>query len=170
MWTLALLPVAILLLEQCQSFTGRAHLMFDLVAMVLPLTLALTLLSDSIPLLLTLCLGVIITAVVLKTVMLSDGAVANDAASSATPATTCCSDVTSDTSLITSASLDDKTKHLSSSSKLQFITLFRGGNLLLTCISILAVDFHTYPRRFGKTELYGVSLMDTGAGESRAIY
>jgi glucosaminylphosphatidylinositol acyltransferase len=54
--------------------------------------------------------------------------------------------------------------------------------MLLTCISILAIDFQVllfplnnfpfpslhlsqiFPRKFGKTEYYGVSLMDIGAG------
>ena len=43
------------------------------------------------------------------------------------------------------------------------MTLYRAGLLWMTCIAILAVDFHLFPRRYAKTELYGYSLMDSGA-------
>ncbi|NXW39773.1 PIGW protein, partial [Nyctiprogne leucopyga] len=44
------------------------------------------------------------------------------------------------------------------------ITVFRVYVNVLTCISILAVDFPQYPRRYAKTETYGTGVMDLGVG------
>uniref|UniRef100_A0A1B6FED9 Phosphatidylinositol-glycan biosynthesis class W protein n=1 Tax=Cuerna arida TaxID=1464854 RepID=A0A1B6FED9_9HEMI len=48
--------------------------------------------------------------------------------------------------------------------KQAFITYFRSFTFLITAICILGVDFHVFPRRYAKTETYGVSLMDMGVG------
>ena len=42
------------------------------------------------------------------------------------------------------------------------LTMFRSNVYLMTILSILAVDFQLYPRRFCKTERYGYGLMDLG--------
>jgi phosphatidylinositol glycan class W len=46
----------------------------------------------------------------------------------------------------------------------RFVSAFRGGLMLLTCASILAVDFRAFPRRLAKAENYGQGLMDVGVG------
>lgn len=45
-----------------------------------------------------------------------------------------------------------------------FVTLFRVYVNMKTAISILAVDFSIFPRRYAKTETYGTGVMDFGVG------
>ena len=48
--------------------------------------------------------------------------------------------------------------------KKRFLCNFRAYVNIATAVSILAVDFVIYPRRFAKTETYGTGLMDVGVG------
>ncbi|XP_029375315.1 phosphatidylinositol-glycan biosynthesis class W protein [Echeneis naucrates] len=49
-------------------------------------------------------------------------------------------------------------------SQVPFVTVFRVFVNVKTAISILAVDFSIFPRRYAKTETYGTGVMDFGVG------
>ena len=46
----------------------------------------------------------------------------------------------------------------------EFISLYRTSLMILTIISILGIDFVVYPRKYGKCEIFGYSIMDLGVG------
>jgi len=54
----------------------------------------------------------------------------------------------------------------SSSVYFHFVSRYRSLLQIATCISILAVDFRMFPRKFCKVEESGVSLMDCGTGSA----
>ncbi|KAH9534510.1 hypothetical protein CY35_17G009000 [Sphagnum magellanicum] len=50
------------------------------------------------------------------------------------------------------------------SSQKAYLSSYRFVMMLVTCVTILAVDFTVFPRRYAKTETYGTGLMDIGVG------
>lgn len=150
------------MLKLVQSISLTSSFAQDLLFLVFPLTVSLTLLSDITPLVVAVSVGVITGLFVLK-MFVSNTAHTIEVVETLPPRCSCLGNTS--TSLPVTEEDDRTCKSLHSpKAKLSFITLFRGGNLLMTCLSILAVDFPAYPRRFAKTELFGFSLMDTGAG------
>ncbi|XP_046571709.1 phosphatidylinositol-glycan biosynthesis class W protein-like [Haliotis rubra] len=63
-----------------------------------------------------------------------------------------------------SGSLVEQFLNLEMGNRRPFLSYLRGQTLLGTAVTILAVDFTVFPRRFAKTEIYGTGLMDTGVG------
>ena len=54
--------------------------------------------------------------------------------------------------------------HIETSVLREGVTTYRFVLTTLTITAILAIDFDLFPRRLGKTETYGLSLMDIGGG------
>uniref|UniRef100_A0A8C6S7W6 Phosphatidylinositol-glycan biosynthesis class W protein n=1 Tax=Neogobius melanostomus TaxID=47308 RepID=A0A8C6S7W6_9GOBI len=119
------------------SAQSSLRLLFDYTALILPLVLSCTILSDF--------LFQVVTGVCLVSV--------------------CMLVYISHTS---TRSLGWRTKTFLESQlqfeQVPFVTNFRVFVNLMTAISILAVDFAVFPRRYAKTETYGTGVMDFGVG------
>ncbi|OMJ27689.1 GPI-anchored wall transfer protein 1 [Smittium culicis] len=59
---------------------------------------------------------------------------------------------------------DSENASKSSVPHIGYLSVYRGTMMILTCFIILAVDFSIFPKRYSKTDLYGISLMDVGVG------
>ncbi|XP_072302727.1 phosphatidylinositol-glycan biosynthesis class W protein [Eucyclogobius newberryi] len=113
------------------------HLLFDYAALILPLVLSCTILSD-------LLVQVVISICLISVCVL----------------VYICHTSTRSPGQQTKTFLES---HLQTE-RVPFVTNFRVFVNLKTAISILAVDFVVFPRRFAKTETYGTGVMDYGVG------
>ena len=62
-----------------------------------------------------------------------------------------------------------KTEHcktINNQNYFEFVSKYRSLLQVTTCLTILAVDFQLFPRKFCKVEEEGVSLMDCGTGSA----
>lgn len=120
--------------------SSSAHLLLDFTLLITPLVLSCTVLSD-----------------VLHWVIISM-AIANVCALSMLYSSR-------KNKTASHQSLIDSFEHSHVESKLvPFLTAFRVLVNVKTAISILAVDFSVFPRRYAKTETYGTGVMDFGVG------
>ncbi|KAI6165270.1 GWT1-domain-containing protein [Pisolithus thermaeus] len=60
--------------------------------------------------------------------------------------------------------IGDRSALQASLPSLRALSTYRAHMMLMTVLSILAVDFRVFPRALAKCETYGVSLMDLGVG------
>lgn len=119
---------------------SSAHLLLDFTMLIAPLVLSCTVLSD----ILHWVIIVIVVADVCAVSILYSKRDKKHAANQ---------------------SVIDSFKHSHVESKLvPFLTVYRVLVNVKTAISILAVDFSVFPRRYAKTETYGTGVMDMGVG------
>ncbi|CAH1773466.1 unnamed protein product [Owenia fusiformis] len=144
-------PIAVLLRDVASAWFGISQLsetfiglklLFDFSMLILPVQLCFTLLADHTTQILTTLLMFILGILIASRSITSYKTSKNGGTITNT--------------------LDILNKKLSAHRP--FISGFRAYVNIATAISILAVDFRIYPRRFAKVETYGSGLMDVGVG------
>nr|XP_040035707.1 phosphatidylinositol-glycan biosynthesis class W protein [Gasterosteus aculeatus aculeatus]XP_040035708.1 phosphatidylinositol-glycan biosynthesis class W protein [Gasterosteus aculeatus aculeatus] len=118
-----------------------SHLLLDFCVLILPLVLSCTILSDALH-------QVILGLAFISACVLSYIYRTNSHCSSRPPQNTVSNFLQSHVQF----------------NQLPFVTIFRVFVNVKTAISILAVDFSIFPRRYAKTETYGTGVMDFGVG------
>eukprot|EP00058_Branchiostoma_floridae_P021336 XP_002606826.1 hypothetical protein BRAFLDRAFT_244224 [Branchiostoma floridae] len=136
-------PLAVLLRAVHIIFSLRFRFLVDFCLLVLPTMLSVTILADHTIAILSGGVSMVLSLLVF-----------NDRHSSPNM-----SKPTQTQSVSLQTILDRKL-----SETVPFVTNYRAYANIATAICILAVDFHIFPRRFAKAEMYGTGLMDAGVG------
>ncbi|XP_048873556.1 phosphatidylinositol-glycan biosynthesis class W protein [Brienomyrus brachyistius] len=134
----------LLIYHHCQGIlplSSKMHLLLDFSIIILPLVLSCTILSD------ILHLVIVSMAVVNITLLIYVHHIKKRRI---------CLPIQSEIKNFLSMNLE--------MDRVPFVTAFRVLVNVKTAISILAVDFSVFPRRYAKTETYGTGVMDFGVG------
>ncbi|XP_058632624.1 phosphatidylinositol-glycan biosynthesis class W protein [Onychostoma macrolepis] len=122
-------------------FSWGAHLLLDFTALIMPLVLSCTALSDILHFVI---MGIAVVDLVVLYLVYKNGKHPFQGSLYST--------------------IDRFVQSRVESNLVPFVTVFRVLVNVKTAISILAVDFSVFPRRYAKTETYGTGVMDFGVG------
>ncbi|XP_052412994.1 phosphatidylinositol-glycan biosynthesis class W protein [Carassius gibelio] len=122
-------------------FSWGTHLLLDFTALIMPLVLSCTALSDILHFVI---MGIAVVDLVVLYLVYKNGKHPFQGSLYST--------------------VDKFVQSSVESNLVPFVTVFRVLVNVKTAISILAVDFSVFPRRYAKTETYGTGVMDFGVG------
>ncbi|XP_016311296.1 phosphatidylinositol-glycan biosynthesis class W protein-like [Sinocyclocheilus anshuiensis] len=123
-------------------FSWGTHLLLDFTALIMPLVLSCTALSDILHFVI---MGIAVVDLVVLYLVYKNGKHPSFQGS-------------------LYSTIDRFVQSRVESNLVPFVTVFRVLVNMKTAISILAVDFSVFPRRYAKTEMYGTGVMDFGVG------